>query len=236
MFGTGAAFATTNQSAKAEGLGDPIYVRVCQQLRRDIVTGVFAPGRRLKIAELTKRYGVSQMPIREALQQLQGEWLITILPNRGAAVRNVDEAFVSDMYEIRGHIEAFLTRRCAERIQADDLGQLRDFQSECRKAVRRRDYAAFLEANSRLHTAIYEISGSVVGKELIMHFGLLQALRNQHGFGKARLQDVITEHDEILAAIGDRDGERAQRVAYRHCLGARNDLLERMRRYDRKST
>jgi DNA-binding GntR family transcriptional regulator len=229
-------FATSGQSTQAEGLGDPIYVRVCQQLRRDIVAGVFAPGHRLKIAELTKRYGVSQMPIREALQQLQGEWLITILPNRGAAVRNVDEDFVSDMYEIRGHIEAFLTRRCAERVRPEQLGSLRDHQADCRKAVRRRDYATFLEANSRFHTAIYDISGSVVGKELVMHFGLLQALRNQHGFGKARLHDVISEHEQILEALGQRDPERAQSVAYRHCLGARNDLLERMRRHERKST
>ncbi|MBL8228105.1 MAG: GntR family transcriptional regulator, partial [Bryobacterales bacterium] len=71
----------------AQGLGDPVYLRVRERLRADILSGRFGPGERIKIAELSKRYGVSQMPVREALQMLQGEGLITIAPNKGASVR-----------------------------------------------------------------------------------------------------------------------------------------------------
>src|SRR3712207_3392027 len=76
-----------HQEPVIAGIADPIYVRVREQLRTDILQGVFAPGERIKIAELSKRYGVSQMPVREALQMLQGEGLVTIAPNKGASIR-----------------------------------------------------------------------------------------------------------------------------------------------------
>ena len=100
-----------NRSAEAAvELATPTYARVCELLRKDILSGQFPPGARLKIAELSQAYGVSQMPIREALQQLQGEGLLDILPNRGASVRTVDARMVRNIYDLRGAIESMLVR------------------------------------------------------------------------------------------------------------------------------
>ena len=62
-------------------------------LRDDIISGSLPFGSRLRIDELATRYGVSHMPIREALRELHGEGLVVIEPNRGARVRSIDLSF-----------------------------------------------------------------------------------------------------------------------------------------------
>ena len=91
-----------------------IYARVCDALRSAILSGHFTPGQRLKMSDLTTRFRVSPTAIREALQQLQGEGLITIFPHRGASVRSVDKRFVSNIYDLRFAIENMLIRNASK--------------------------------------------------------------------------------------------------------------------------
>ena len=70
--------------ATPESVASTAYLRVTEMIHRDIVDGRLAPQLRLKVTDLAKRYGVSPSPVREALQQLQAEGLVLLLPNRGA--------------------------------------------------------------------------------------------------------------------------------------------------------
>ena len=86
------------------------YRRVHDAILADIVKGSFTPGARLKIADLCRRYGLSPMPIREALQQLQGEGIVVMEPNKGAKVRTIDRNFIADIYDVRGALYAIVYR------------------------------------------------------------------------------------------------------------------------------
>jgi DNA-binding GntR family transcriptional regulator len=223
---------TPLQESEDSGLSDPIYARICQRLRSDILNGTLAPGQRLKITDLIKRYHVSQMPIREALQQLQGEWLVTISPNRGASVRKVDEIFIGDMYEIRAHLESLLSRRCAELAPDEEIVKLVQLGEEWEAAAGSPGSGlnAIMQANRNIHRSIYRLAKNQVGTELLdRHFGLLSSLRSIYGFCAERLASVVIEHRELLEAIRQRNGQRAEEAARRHCLAARDDLLTRMR-------
>ena len=88
---------------------------VYDRLRQDILGGALGFGVRLKINDIARRYGVSHMPVREALLRLQGEHLVVNIPNRGASVRAFDLKVVEDNYDIIMQIESLLARRAAER-------------------------------------------------------------------------------------------------------------------------
>jgi DNA-binding GntR family transcriptional regulator len=196
------------------------------------LNGTLAPGQRLKISDLTKRYHVSQMPVREALQQLQGEWLVTILPNRGASVRKVDEVFINEMWEIRAHLESLLTRRCTELATDEEIAHLMQFGEEWEIAANSPtvELNAISRANRNIHRTIYQLARNQVGLELLdRHFGLLSSLRSIYGFGADRMANVRSEHRELLEAIRQRDGRLAEEAARHHCLSARDDLLARLR-------
>src|SRR3954451_3898009 len=96
-----------------------------QLLRDDIIAGQLPFGSRLRIEELALRYGVSHMPVREALRVLHGEGLVVIEPNRGARVRPIYRGFIEDVFDVRCAIETMLARRAAERRTPAHLVRLR---------------------------------------------------------------------------------------------------------------
>lgn len=208
----------------------PAYARVCQHLRQDILAGRFPWGARLKILELVRRYGVSQMPIREALQKLQGEGLITIRPNCGACVRTVDEKFIADIYDLRGAIDVMLIRRATSRATEADLRAMEIIMETHEQAERRGEFAASLEYNKQFHRVIYRMADNPDATEIIeRYWDLIDALRRQFGFSPSFMSGVIAGHRQLLKAIADRDPEAAVTIAMANCQRSKHDLIERMR-------
>lgn len=210
-------------------LADPTYSRVREKLREDILSGYFVSGERLKIAQLVERYNVSQMPIREALQQLQGEGLLIIEPNKGAHVRKVDKQFLENIYEIRQLIEVFLTVKCLENLQEQDLKQLNQIQKKYEAAAAKEDYTTCLQLNRRFHSTIYELANNTEGLQILeKHWQLINTLRLTYGFGSRRTAEVIKEHKAILKALESRNPAKVEAAAAIHCIHAKSDLLRQM--------
>ena len=220
-----------NLAVEAVGpLGDPAYTRVCRRLRQEILAGVFDWGARLKISDLAKRYSISQMPVREALQQLQGEGLVTIEPNKGARVRKVDERFVGNMYDIRGAIDAMLIRLATPHVTEADLRALDIILGTHDEAERRGDLAASLEYNKQFHRVIHQSAGNRDAMEIIeRYWDLIDALRRQYGFSPGYMVKVIDGHRQLLETLRQGDADAAERLAKQHCERSKGDLIEQMR-------
>lgn len=107
------------------------------------------------------------MPIREALQKLQGEGLVTIEPNCGACVRKIDEKFIADIYDLRGAIDAMLIRRAAARLTETDRRALEIILETHQQAERRGEFAASLEYNKQFHRVIYRVADNPDATEVI---------------------------------------------------------------------
>jgi DNA-binding GntR family transcriptional regulator len=216
-----------------EKLADPTYSRVREKLREDIVGGYFPSGKRLKIAELVERYSVSQMPIREALQQLQGEGLIVIEPNKGAHVRQIDQRFLENMYDIRQLIEVYLTVKSIDHIQEKDIRELAQIQGKYERAAKNRDYALCAKLNKLFHMTIYTVANNPEGSQILeKHWQLINTLRFTHGYGPGRLEKVIEEHRNIIDALGRKDVAAVERAANTHCAAAKADLINQIKPQD----
>jgi len=148
---------------------------VQQLLRDDIVSGALPFGARLRIDELASRYGVSHMPIRETLRQLNGEGLVIIEPNRGARVRPIDLSFVEDLFDIRSAVETMLARRASERRNAGHVAALQAAQDELEGHVRDGRFAAVPAANHRFHGVINDAAGNPGAMSLVDKHWLLVA-------------------------------------------------------------
>jgi DNA-binding GntR family transcriptional regulator len=209
-------------------LADPTYSRVREKLREDIVTGYFSAGTRLKIAELVNRYGVSQMPIREALQQLQGEGLIIIEPNKGAHVRQIDQNFLENMYDIRQLIEVYLTVKSLGNFQAKDIKELETLHSKYVKAVGKSEFQQCLNLNKQFHNLIYRLADNPEGQLILeKHWQLINTMRLTFGYTNDRIQKVILEHQDIIDAIKENNPIALEIAAKKHCLNAKIDLIRR---------
>ncbi|UXH78396.1 GntR family transcriptional regulator [Roseateles amylovorans] len=125
-------------AAKKTPINTPTYLRLRQQIREDIVAGQWALGRHLTLRELGLHYEVSNVPVREALLQLQGDGMVEMKMNRGAVVRDIDEATLNRFFDIRQALQTMLVRKaCALRtdeqlVQAEAL--LVVFEAACRRS------------------------------------------------------------------------------------------------------
>lgn len=203
-------------------------MRVAAELRRRILAGDFAPGQRLKIDEIAQACGVSHMPVRDALRQLEGEGVLESSPHRGALVKGVDERFVRDFYDLRAAVEGMLAERCAETIDEAGLAALEAAVARF-ESVAGRGAEAAVAANRALHDLVNAVADNREALAVLDRGRVLgDALRVRFGYGAGRIESIQREHRALLRAIARRDAAKAGEVARAHCRRARDDLLAKL--------
>ena len=199
-----------------------------QFLRNDIVAGELPFGARLRIDDLASRYGVSHMPVREALRVLHGEGLVVIEPNRGARVRTIHKGFIEDLFDVRTALETMLARRAAERRSDAHLEALCEAEATLEAAVAAGDHASVPDANRAFHTTINDAAGNPGALAIVdRHWLMLSALLRRYGYSEDRFQRVVDDHQHIIRAIERQDSASAAALMGAHIEKAKNNLLAR---------
>lgn len=199
------------------------------RIRDDIVAGNLQFGARITIDALATRYGVSHMPVREALRELQGEGLVVIEPNRGARVRTIDARFVENLFEIRTALEVMMVRRAAQRSTPNDIAELRTLEDVLERHIASGDHAAVVAENRRFHQTINRIADNVDALPMVdRHWMLLAALWRNFGYGAARFAGVANDHRHLIAALEAHDQEAASMIMGAHATKAKLELLARV--------
>jgi DNA-binding GntR family transcriptional regulator len=193
-------------------------------IRSGIVSGELARGDRLREAELAERIGVSRTPVREALRRLDAEGLVDFTPNRGASVTAWNERELDDLYELRALLESYAARLAAARISADALARLTDLAEEMRSLADAGSQTAdkLTELNGEFHLTITRASGNAYIEGLVKGFiDVPLVYRTFKQYSPDRLQASMFHHDELVAALGARDGAWAESVMRSHILAAK---------------
>jgi len=129
------------------------------ELRRRITNGDFPEGFQLKQDALAEDFGMSRIPIREALVQLESEGFVRILPHRGAQVSELSQAEIRELFELRALLEPRLLRLSAPRLNADDYATLDAINAEYRAEIRAMNPARWGELNTKLHLHLMSRAG-----------------------------------------------------------------------------
>jgi DNA-binding GntR family transcriptional regulator len=157
MVGNGAAAVGRRTPAQRRGSG---AASVYDGLKREILELELAPGALLDETELSRRFGVSRSPVREALIRLAGERLVLALRNRSAVVAPFDLALVAAHVDATRLLYRATTRLAAQRRRPADLARLAGLAAAHDAAVRSGDVGATVGANAAFHTAIGEVGGN----------------------------------------------------------------------------
>nr|WP_211660648.1 GntR family transcriptional regulator [Modestobacter muralis] len=186
-------------------------------LRAAISRGDLPPGLRLVEADLVQQLGVSRGSVRLALDALVAERLVERVPHRGARVRVVSTAEAVEITECRMPLEALLARKAAERVTDAEADRLSAHLETMTGAVAAGDVLKYGELIQQLHGLVAEVARHAVAADLV---GKLQAQLVRHQFqlslrpGRPRVS--LAELTELVAAISDRDPDRAEAAAVAH--------------------
>lgn len=198
-------------------------------IRHDIICGAIPFGTRLQIEALASRYGVSHMPVREALRELRGEGLVVGEPNRGARVRQIDAAFVANVFDVRNALETLMTERAAARPRPDILADLEKTQQRFEAALERSDDNEVFAANREFHDIIYKAADNSEAFAIFKRQWLLVAnLFQSYGHDWERMVGEVQDHRFLIHALTHGNAEAAASVVRTHVRRAKEDLLRRM--------
>lgn len=197
-----------------------------EALRERILRGDFPDGEPLRQDALADELGVSRIPVREALRQLEAEGLVTFNPHRGAVVSTLSLEEIHELFELRADIECDLLRRAIPRMSAEHLDRAVEVLDEFDEALAAEEATRWGPLNWQFHAALY----APANRTLTM--GVLQKL-HQHSDRYFRMQVLIAhggpsasrEHRGIVEAIVRKEADDATALLRAHILGAGRSLL-----------
>jgi DNA-binding GntR family transcriptional regulator len=208
-------------------IGGTNYNRIRDAIRNSIFSRQFAPGARLKVQELARHYSVSAIPIREALQQLQGEGLVVIAPNKGASVRVIDQTLISNIFDIREAIDGMLARHSAPVATQAQIDELRRIEDMIDAAVARDELNRAGEYGRSFHEYIGLIANNLEAVKIRRaHANVFRSVKTVMGPERARSPDRRLEHVAIIEAIARHDPAEAEAAARQHAQAWRQSVLE----------
>jgi len=176
--------------------------------------GLYKPGARLVESELAERFGVSRTPIREALQRLETQSLLT-RDGRSLIVASLDHAQMAELYAVRQELEGLAAKLAAQHAAEEEIAVLRDMIDADR--ARLRDPEVLARANGRCRSQINMAShmrGLVQQLDLVYRSMALMARTALAAAGRG--ERALAEHSEIVEAIAERDGARAAQALKDH--------------------
>lgn len=186
-------------------------------LEEAIIEGVFAPGARLHADKLAAEYGVSRIPIREALRSLHAAGWVDIRPRYGVYVRDRSLTELHQLVESRSLVESALTGWAATRRGEADVAALRDVVTRSRSAADAGDRSALLALSGEFATAVRVASGNTVLSAISA--GLEKRARFYFSMVAADLgPDWVTVHAQLTELIARGAGESATATARQHIL------------------
>jgi len=176
-----------------------IAAAVAEDLRRRILDGDLKAGIPLRQDALAGEFGVSRIPVREALMQLEAEGLVKIHPHRGAIVSELSTEEVQELFALRALLEPRLLKASAPHLTAADYAELNGILQEYSAELRANHIRRWGELNTTFHTLLYRHAGQP--RTLAIAAGLLQEC-DRHTRLQLSLTDGMkraeTEHAELL--------------------------------------
>ena len=198
-----------------------------EAIRKRILSGDYAEGKPLRQDAIATELGVSRIPVREALRQLESEGLVTLSPHVGAVVSTLSLEEIREIFELRSLIEVDLLRRAIPRTKAGDLQHAETMLSRYEEAFEQGEIAVWGTLNWEFHAALYAPARQPIT------LGIVQTLQNQSDrYFRMHLSQQISreraneEHRAILKAVREEDVQYAGALLQAHILLAGRALLE----------
>jgi len=192
----------------------PPHKDAYEMILEAIDTGTYKPGSRLVESELADRFGVSRTPIREALQRLETQSLLT-RDGRSLIVASLDHSQLSELYVVRGALEGLAARLAARHSTPEELAVLRDMLESDRKLID--DPEAMSRANRRFHKQIHLASHNrFLVQQLDLVHRSMALLASTSIAVEGRPTDTLEEHERIVRAIENGDGDAADKALRDH--------------------
>lgn len=203
----------TTEAPAAESDEGSLTERAYRRLEELIATLQLAPGEVLSETALAQRLGIGRTPVREALQRLASEGMVTILPRRGILVSELDLGKHIRLLEVRRELERLIARSAARRATVDERHAFAELARALSEAAASGDAVGFMRLDRQFNAMTVAASRNEFAAKAMRHMqGLSRRFWYQHYQTVLDLPRCARLHSDVAAAIGQGD-ERAAAAA-----------------------
>jgi DNA-binding GntR family transcriptional regulator len=209
---------------------------IYQILKEEILNGEYEANQKLVISHLALRFESSEIPVREAISQLESDNLIVFKPHIGAVVRALSTKDIQEIFELRVELEGLATRLAVEGLTDEDFKELRKNIDDSIYAFENKEYKQYELLNIDFHNKIYSACDN---KLLIKTIRDLWSNTKRYPsiFVKndSYIINSIDEHEEIYAALVQQESMLAESYMIKHKTRAGREILRLTQRdyYDK---
>jgi DNA-binding GntR family transcriptional regulator len=198
--------------------------RIYADLRRSIIMGHRLPGAKINVREIAEQYDASITPVREALQMLHQEGLVTIKPHSGYLVTRLTLKQLRDLFELREILELAAVERAARRISDPQIGEMERTYAGY-SGDDDESYDRYTAENRRFHCLIAEATGN---QELTEMLGHVHDRLARFMVMRRAGHNMQQSHARIIQALRDRDPEAARDALSDELADTRSIVLDRV--------
>lgn len=218
-----------NQMLRVPREDTSLRQRTTNALRTAILDGVLAAGQKLSERELCESLDVSRSCLRESLQHLQAEGLITIIPHKGPEVTSISAQEVRDIYEVRTSLESLAGKGFALHATPAQRSALRAKLSELASLDPEQHKAALLTVKNQFYDILVEGCGNLVAGQMLKQLNnRVTVLRRISMSQPGRMPQTLAELDAIVTAIEQGDAQTAALLCGAHVQKAGENVLRSM--------
>lgn len=211
------AVAPDGSKTKKHPIPQTLVDHLAEQVRRRIVLGDIGPGQRVPLYALADEFGVSRVPLREVVRQLEAEGLVVNLPRRGAIVRALGTQDLVDCFGLLEHIEMIAAERAAKSVNPEMISTMRQWADRMYALREQPVSEEMLEAHRSFHFALFD----ALGEGILLH--LLRMLWHtceryvMHCLPDSARQAVSRhEHLKLVELVEQGDGGAAAKLLSSH--------------------
>jgi len=210
------------------GRFEQIWEPIAQDIREEIIAGKLHPGQRLKVLDISTKYGVSNTPVREAFRHLAMEGFVQNIPRKMVVVKEISYKEVEDFYAIQEVLEGLAARLAVRNSSQTLLKKLQNLQGRMARHLEEGNLEKFIKVNQDFHQCIINASANEkliqITRNLRDQIQRFRSIMLHHaGRGKESLQ----EHEKILEALEAQDAEKCEVQVKRHIQNAA-ELLKKI--------
>lgn len=201
--------------------------KIVETLEMEIIQGHLKPRERLIETVISKRFGLSRTPVREAMRVLESRGLLVFSPFKGWNVKEVSADEVRESYLLRAHLAFFSAELACQNLTDADLDLLERILGDMNSAVQVTDVVAYFDLNVRFHDVIEKAAGNGILRKTMES---LDKMTLRYRFlslsFSGRLKDSFNEHSRIVKAFKERDAKGAAALAKESALNSGKLLVE----------
>jgi DNA-binding GntR family transcriptional regulator len=198
---------------------------IATYIKQQILNGKLNPGDRIVEIKMARELGLSQTPVREAIRQLSGEGIITIVPNKGPIVRAMEKEDVLEIYSLRAVTEGFAIRLATQKATGEDIAALEDFYENMKRKLSDHSILSLLADSLHIHQTIMKLADHSRLSRTYESISFQISMVNRILGTESTKQKEVDQHLELIEALISRDPEQAEKTMRKHIYRSYQEFI-----------